>query len=288
MSWSEQVFRYCERGLDTGFLAEPLNALSSLAFLIVASFAAQRMQRNRATASALRRAPGSFGNRSTATLLALMIALAVLIGLGSFLFHLTATHWAQIADVAPITMFMLVYLALALHAFVGLRWPAVALGVAAFACLLYLAARICQLSEATRALGETCLNGSARYVPALLVLVSLGWLLHTRAHPAAPRILAAASVFLVALALRTLDPTLCSKAGIVWARPFGLHFLWHLLNAATLHLLLVAAIDSAQQMADPAPRNSVSATRLPDAPDPSHKGRAADVVEPVDTQDLKS
>lgn len=245
MSWSEQVFRYCERGLDTGFLAEPLNALTSLAFLVVAGVAAHRLLRNRAVASTLLlagSAAGSAGDRTTGTLLALMVTLVAAIGLGSFLFHVTATRWAQIADVAPITVFMLVYLALALREFLELRWSSVALGVTAFAFLLYLSARFCPPSRVVGALGETCLNGSVRYIPALVALVGVGWLLQARAHPAAPRILTAAAVFLVALLLRTLDLALCSKPALFWTRPLGLHFLWHLLNAATLYLLLGAAV----------------------------------------------
>jgi hypothetical protein len=86
-------------------------------------------------------------------------------------------------------------------------------------------------------------------VPPLLVLAGVGGLLRLRGHPAGARLLMAGAVFLAALAFRTADMFLCAATGLLWSRPAGLHFVWHLLVAATVHLLLTAAI--ANQKAPP-------------------------------------
>jgi len=80
------------------------------------------------------------------------------------------------------------------------------------------------------------IGGSAAYVPPLLAMAATGSALALLGHPAARCLLPASGVFLVSLTLRTLDGPLCP------AWPIGTHFLWHLLNAVTLALLLLAAL----------------------------------------------
>ena len=70
MSWSDQVFRYCERGADPGFWAEPVNALSNAAFLLAAIAAVVVMARQ----------PGGGKGRWPEQVL---IALVFVIGIGS-------------------------------------------------------------------------------------------------------------------------------------------------------------------------------------------------------------
>ena len=91
MGWHEQIFRYCERGLDPGFWAEPLNAVSNLAILVVAV----------AMASRLNQLPPDLPHRRRAAL-TIMLLLVAAISVGSFLFHTLATRWAEIADVLQI------------------------------------------------------------------------------------------------------------------------------------------------------------------------------------------
>ncbi|MGH8698519.1 MAG: hypothetical protein ACREVS_18685, partial [Burkholderiales bacterium] len=80
------------------------------------------------------------------------------------------------------------------------------------------------------------LGGSLLYLPpALALAASAGYARH-RAHPAASRLAAAAGVFAVAIAVRTLDLPLCR------AWPAGTHFLWHLLTAWVLYLAATAVL----------------------------------------------
>lgn len=153
-----------------------------------------------------------------------MRVLAVLlaaIGFGSALFHTFASPLAQLCDVIPIALLQLLYLHLHLRRVVGLGQPATG------ACLLLY---ILALALASRT--GTVLNGSLAYGPAALALLILG-VLHYRLR-AGCDVLFAALLFMMSLAARSVDLALCTH----W--PLGTHFLWHLMNAAVLAVLLRA------------------------------------------------
>jgi hypothetical protein len=230
MAWSEQVFIYCERGQDPAFWAEPLNAVTNAAFIIAALLAAGEIAR---------RARGMSGVAEAA-----LIALVIVIGTGSFLFHTFATRWAQLADWGPIAVFMLAYLAYVLRRFLKLNWAVVALGLALFLLAMRYAGGIeCRpaLLPVTALAGARCLNGSLAYAPALATLALMAGVLAAVRHPAWRYLATASGVLLVSLTLRTLDLELCSLARVS-GRALGTHFLWHLLNALTLYILLIATL----------------------------------------------
>jgi hypothetical protein len=238
MAWDDPIFNYCERGHDPSFWAEPLNAASNVAFIVAALLATREL---------LQRPRGSPGLTEAA-----LVGLVYVIGTGSFLFHTYAMRWAVLADVVPITIFMLAYLAYALRRFMGHNWLLVGLSVVAFYGLLHWAATIeCRntLLPVTARAGARCLNGSAGYSPAFGAMALTGAMLALRSHPAWRYVLGAAAVFLVSLMFRTVDLEWCD-----WTRAFGhvagTHFLWHLLNAVTLYLLLVGAIRHGEWGAD--------------------------------------
>jgi hypothetical protein len=208
MNWFAPLDLYCER-LAPGLRGEPLNAISNAGFLVAAGVGWAACRRS--------------GRADAAT--PALAALVAVIGVGSFLFHTFANGWSVIADTAPITLFIYSYLGLVLRRFFGLGWVA----VGAF-LLLFLAS-----SFPVEALLRPLLSGSAAYVPAFLALGATGTMLSLRSQPTGRYLLAAAGVFLISLVFRTIDQPLCSVF------PAGTHFLWHLLNAATLAILLVAA-----------------------------------------------
>ncbi len=209
MDWTAPIDLYCER-LGPGLWAEPVNALSNLAFIAASAYVLATLRRS--------------GRRDMAVLaLALLVAV---IGIGSFLFHTFANGWSIIADVAPITLFIYAYLALALLRFFRLSWPMTGLVIVAFFVLNW----------PIEGLLSPLIAGSAAYVPALLAMLVIGGLLARSGHPAAHLLLLASGVFLVSLTLRTLDLPLCADL------PVGTHWLWHSLNALMLAILLHAAL----------------------------------------------
>jgi ceramidase len=227
------LYQYCERGHSAMFWAEPLNALSNGAFLIAGIAALY-----------LLRAHKSVQSRPYLVFLSMM---PLVIGTGSFLFHSFATPWAELADTIPITTFIFAYLMFALRKFLRLKWPAIVVTMIAFAAVSF-AARSFEcpslFPRAPDAIGSgRCLWGSIAYAPALTALLLIAWVLQRRSEPAAPSILYAASVFIVSLTARTLDIPACHFLA-VGGRPLGTHFVWHMLNACTLYLLLRAAINT--------------------------------------------
>ena len=209
--WSQQIDIYCER-MGPEFWAEPVNAVTNAAFLIAAAW----------VLVVLRRA----GRLEAGT--GLLLGLLTAIGIGSFLFHTVATRWAALADVLPIMLFILAYLALTMRRGFQLTW-----WWAGGITLAFLPASFA-VSSAVGTLAGGALGGSSGYVPALLALVVAGGWLQVRGVREGQWLLAAAAVFVTSITLRTLDQPLCQ------ATPFGTHFMWHVLNAVVLGLLIWA------------------------------------------------
>lgn len=145
------------------------------------------------------------------------------VGLGSFPFHTVGTRWAEWGDVIPILVFMLLYLWLLLGRVFGARPVLKAAVLSAF-----LAGTV--ILEVV--VPGHVLWGGALYLPTLLVLIGACLALLRHRSAAAPAMLAATCVFLLSFTARSLDAPICP------AFPLGSHFLWHLLNATFLYLLV--------------------------------------------------
>jgi hypothetical protein len=228
MDWSTPIDLYCER-TDPSFWAEPANALSNTAFLVAAAAALVLWRR---------------GNGQDWPALAL-IAVTIAVGAGSFIFHTVATRGARLADVIPIAIFIYGYLVLALRRFLGLS-----AGISAVILVTYVGA-----GQALSWLLPQAFNGSIDYLPALFALTAVALAARgnvrlksviadfdtsispSRARPTWVGLGWAAVIFAVSLALRTIDIAACA------AFPLGTHFIWHLLNATLLYVLLRTAIE---------------------------------------------
>jgi hypothetical protein len=196
----DAIDAYCER-TSAAFWAEPVNAVTNVAFVM----AALLMWRRTAGLPLAR---------------AMCVVLAA-IGLGSFLFHSLANGLTAALDVAPILVFILVYVFAATRDLLGLGWR---IGVgAALGFLPYAALTVPVFSAVLPVLGS-----SAGYAPVPVLILGYAMLMRRR-DPATARGLAlGALVLCVSLTFRTLDGPLCP------AFPIGTHFLWHILNAVML------------------------------------------------------
>jgi hypothetical protein len=202
---------YCERAGDASLWAEPLNAFTNLAFLFAAFRAGQdywRMERHLCW--------------RTLDLVLLILILAA-IGVGSGLWHLFATQETLLADVIPITLFINLYLLCFLRRVMRLRWRWVGAFWVCFFGVTYAAQSL---------LPSDLFNGSIMYAPAFATLVLLGGWAQRQRLPEAPLLLGAVGLFTLSISFRTMDHAVCASV------PFGTHFLWHVLNAAVLYLLL--------------------------------------------------
>lgn len=210
-----RAYGYCER-IGDHLWGEPWNAVTNGAFLL-AAFAAFLLWRRA-------------GGRDRPALV--LILLVAAIGIGSFLFHTMPQPWTLAADVVPIQLFAFSYFGLALTRFVRLGWVATGLGTLAFVAFAL------SLSWGLAPVLPPGLRGSAGYGAFLLGLAGMaGMLWRRQGFTNTARLIALAGlVFALSLTFRTLDRPLCDVI------PPGTHWLWHLLNATVLYLLLRAAI----------------------------------------------
>ena len=200
---------YCER-VAIGLLGEPLNAISNVAFFVAAEMSRRQLRRHGQTI--------------------VPAAILAAIGLGSSLFHTFATQWAEWSDAVPIFAFQLTFLWLYLRDCVALARRERIVALAAFSAATAIASAFPHIA-----------HGSLAYLPSVLVLLMLaGWASENR-QSEFKQLNQAARLFGISLIVRTIDIPLC-----VWW-PWGTHFVWHLLNATVLYLLLTAYASAAPQ-----------------------------------------
>jgi hypothetical protein len=196
----EPIDAYCERTSAT-YWAEPVNAVTNLAFLV----AAWVMWR-RTAGLPLARA---------------MCGVLAAIGLGSWLFHTHANGLTAALDVAPILIFILVYIFAATRDFLGFGgwrpWAAV------LAFVPYAALTVPVFAAVMPFLGS-----SAGYAPIPLLILGYAAALRQQAPATARGMTLGAAILVASLTFRTLDYPLCNLV------PFGTHFLWHILNGVML------------------------------------------------------
>jgi hypothetical protein len=194
---------YCER-LGPGIWAEPINALTNLAFF-VAAYASWRLARQ---------------YHAPSVMAGLLIGLMVAIGLGSGLFHTFATSWARVLDVLPILLFQIAFLWIYGSRIIKLQFVHLVGLVMLYLAAAYLGRQFPQL-----------LNGSLIYLPAFILLLGLGLYHYSHARTEPALLLLAAAIFTVSLFMRSIDLLVCKYF------PVGSHFFWHLFNGLLVYLV---------------------------------------------------
>jgi len=206
---------YCER-LGPGLLAEPVNAVTNVAFLL-AAWALWRLGKRSGTVS-----------RDAGLLMALIVA----IGIGSSLFHTFATTWAHWLDILSILLFQLAFLWIYSRRVMRSRLAASAAIVVVFLGVALYSRQFPHL-----------MNRSLMYGPALVVMLALGLYHWRRQLSHRFSLLGAAGMLFASIFFRTIDQTVCGQI------PLGTHFLWHLLNAGVLYLCVLAILRSSVKSA---------------------------------------
>jgi hypothetical protein len=202
---------YCER-VGPQFWAEPVNALTNLAFLVAGLWGVREVRR--------------CGTGIFAEMLAWWV---VAIGIGSALFHTFANHATVWADVLPIAGFTLAYTLFNLRRFLGMKWGKAIATFFAFYAVTGL------LTWAVPDWLRQASNGTTGYLPPFLALAFFGAWAAASGNRAGWYNLAGSAIFVVSVIFRTIDPLVCGSF------PLGTHFLWHILNGLMLGVLLGAA-----------------------------------------------
>ena len=152
----------------------------------------------------------------------------VVIGLGSLLFHTTALELTKWADIIPIVTFTFAMAIFCLRRFSGLSWQR----TSAYFVLYFASISVVSwfvpswLSEAS--------NGTTAYLPALAGFAFFGVVALVRGSPAGWYCIVCAVILLAGFVFRAIDQDVCE------AFPLGTHFLWHVLIALMLGVILSA------------------------------------------------
>lgn len=194
---------YCER-LEPGLWAEPINAVTNIAFFIAGFFALKYARDHDAL------------NKSTITLVALIFAM----GVGSTLFHTFANLWSMAADILPILLYQMLFIIFYSRHRIKLSWTRVVILLGAFIILM----------QAMMQLPRSWLNGSLEYAPALIFVLGFGVWHYFNAARERWILLAAGAVFALSMTFRSIDMAVCDSLEI------GTHYLWHILNGTVLYL----------------------------------------------------
>lgn len=213
MNWTEPLDIYCER-LGPNFWAEPINAISNLSFIIAAVFAYRLGQRLQI------RTLGFYW----------LVTTLFAIGVGSFLFHTFANRWSMYADILPINLFQLGFIAL-YGAIIGRK-----IGVSSILGSIVLLIIFIALTKGLAQFPEDALNGSIRYSSAFISLFFIGIYHALTFSEERYTLILATACFVFSLVFRSFDIALCNSI------PLGTHFLWHLFNGYMLYLVIRAYI----------------------------------------------
>ncbi|MEY3962601.1 MAG: hypothetical protein EB044_03375 [Actinobacteria bacterium] len=194
---------YCER-LNPGIFAEPLNAITNLAFIGIGLF--------------ILKGP-SFAGR-------ILGVVTILVGFGSLTFHTLATPWAANLDVGFIALYILMFAYL-----VPLKlWNLSILLTMIFTIL------VLSLVILFNLLSPYLKNWLGHFPPGIYVGAWLSLLIYTiisklyKIKVAVRWLTIATFLFPISLTARELDLNICDIF------PYGTHWLWHLLNSLVLGL----------------------------------------------------
>jgi hypothetical protein len=190
---------YCER-LGPGLLAEPLNAVSNLAFAVTAILGARWMRRQQRFSSSSRMLPPSLG----------------VVAAGSALYHTLRSPATFVLDALSLLLFVVLAIAIVL------REAKLKAGVTMNLLLVF----ICVEAGGLFLLPQRFLNGSAAYLLMLSCLLLLMGLIARSRRSLLREMVPILFLFGTAVFFRTIDTAVCP-----WF-PSGTHFLWHLAAAA--------------------------------------------------------
>ena len=203
MNLSKPIDIYCER-LDIGIWAEPINAVTNVAFILASIFMWLRCK-----------------NLVEGRILSFIL---FSIGCGSFVHHTFAQTWAAILDVAAILIFILTYIFVANRRFLALSKMVSVIGVILFFPYQLLLASILSNIQ--------FFGSSVQYIPVAILIFIYSGLLRKTEPNLSRGLLIGATILCLSIVFRIIDEPLCSVLSV------GTHSVWHVLNAIMLSWMI--------------------------------------------------
>ena len=199
----------CER-VSASWYAEPLNTISNFGFLYVAVMIYRYYHKHE-----------DLERRWIWDIHALTF-LTFIIGVNSIMFHMFPTPITELMDTIPIVMFIMIYFTSILF-----RIGRVNLFQGIICLVAFVGFSHMLVHQFPRAL-----NDSIGYLSSMIALVVIAVYLHLKARPSSTHFMMAAIIGITSLFCRAIDRELCGMF------PLGTHFLWHMLNATLLYILM--------------------------------------------------
>ena len=203
MDLSKPIDIYCER-LDIGIWAEPINAVTNIAFILAAIIMWLRCK-----------------NLVEGKILSFLL---FSIGCGSFLFHTYAQTWAALLDVTAILIFILTYIFVANRRF--LVWSKM---VSLIGVILFFPYQLLLVSILSNI---QFFGSSVQYIPVAILIFIYSGLLRKSEPNLSRGLFIGAAILCLSIFSRTVDEPLCSILSV------GTHFVWHILNAIMLSWMI--------------------------------------------------
>ncbi len=216
----EHWYGVCERSAP-GVWAEPLNVLSSLVFMIVAVAIYRHYHRHE-----------DLIKKWIWDIHALTF-ITFLIGFNSVAFHLFPNPYTELADKLTIVLFIVLYFWAVL--FRVMRCTIFQAGIAFVAFVGFSHILVHQFSGA--------MNDSIGYLSTMIALIVIAVYLHLKARPSSSHFMLAAIIGVVSLFCRAIDREICGMF------PIGSHFMWHVLNATLMYIVLKQLVRNVNRVA---------------------------------------
>ncbi|MFZ4541835.1 MAG: ceramidase domain-containing protein [Rickettsiales bacterium] len=210
----------CER-TALGPMAEPLNVLSSFAFMFVAVSIYRHYHKHE-----------DIQGKWIWDVHALTF-ITFIIGFNSVIFHAFPSPTTELADTLTIVLFIILYFWSVLFRIGRTTKFAATICFVAFVGFSHIL-----VHQFPRAL-----NDSIGYLSSMIALIMIAVHLHLRARPSSSHFMLAALIGVCSLFCRAIDKGICPDI------PTGTHFLWHMLNATLLYILLKQLVRNVNRVA---------------------------------------
>ncbi len=199
----------CERH-SLGWMGEPLNVLSSFAFMVVAVAIYRYYKREE-----------DIQRRWIWDIHALTF-ITFIIGFNSVIFHAFPNPTTELMDTLAIVFFIILYFWSVLF-----RIGRCNLFQASVCFVAFVGGSHILVHQFPNAL-----NDSIGYLSSMIALIIIAVHLHLKARPSSQYFMLAAITGICSLFCRAIDKEVCPML------PVGTHFIWHTLNATLLYILL--------------------------------------------------
>lgn len=210
----------CER-TGSGVIAEPLNVLSSFAFMVVAVAIYRQYHRHE-----------DLQSKWIWDVHALTF-ITMLIGINSVAFHSFPNPTTELADTLTIVLFIILYFWSVLF-----RIGRTTVFQAAVCFVAFVGFSHILVHQFPRAL-----NDSIGYLSSMIALIMIAVHLHLKARPSSQHFMLAALVGVSSLFCRAIDRAICPETMV------GTHFIWHMLNATLMYILLKQLVRNVNRVA---------------------------------------